>query len=188
MTYATLESIDPFYAACLALTATPRRNEPDPVDKPVYARLPRAPITGSPVPHLTSLYHFARAGEYGDRKWPGNCGGQLIEDLLNYFKPGLVFDPMSGSGTARDVCEALGIPCISWDIHQGQDACDSQDFPGPETFDFIWRTRPTGGSNCTPTIPETCRAAQRSLISFVAMGSSFATARARLNAAVSWPS
>ena len=48
----------------------------------------RAPITGSPVPHLTSLYHFHRAGEYGDRKWPGNCGGNLIKDLLNYFKPG----------------------------------------------------------------------------------------------------
>jgi len=143
MTYATLESIDPFYAACLALPATARRDEPEPADKPVYARLPRAPITGSPVPHLTSLYHFHRTGEYGDRKWPGNCGGNLIKDLLNYFKPqGLVFDPMSGSGTARDVCEELGIPCMTGDIHQGFDACDSQDFPGPETFDFIWAHPP----------------------------------------------
>jgi hypothetical protein len=102
------------------------------------ARLPQAPKTASPVPHLTSLYHFHLAGEYGDRGWPGNCGGNLIKDLLLYFKPGLVFDPMSGSGTARDVCEELGIPCTAWDIHQGFDACDPKDFPADESFAFIW--------------------------------------------------
>ncbi len=36
-------------------------------ETPVYARLPIAPRNASPVPHLTSLYHFHRAGEYGDR-------------------------------------------------------------------------------------------------------------------------
>jgi hypothetical protein len=140
MTYATLESLDPFYASCLALPASLPDGEPD---RPVYARLPRAPITGSPVPHLTSLYHFDRAGEYGSRKWPGNCGGLLIRDLLNFFKPaGLVFDPMSGSGTARDVCEELGLPCLCRDIHQDFDACDPQAFPPPETFAFIWAHPP----------------------------------------------
>jgi hypothetical protein len=135
MTYKTLEAIDPFYAACLNLTASPCEEEPY---EPIYVRLPRAPKTGSPVPHLTSLYHFHRTGEYGDRKWPGNCGGNLIKDLLTYFKPeGLVFDPMSGSGTAREVCEELGIPCIAWDIHQGLDACDPKDFPPADTFEFI---------------------------------------------------
>ena len=117
----------------------PGRKQPD---QAVYARLPRAPITGSPVPHLTSLYHFDRAGEYGSRKWPGNCGGKLIEDLLTFFRPGLVFDPMTGSGTARDVCDALGIPCMTADIHQGFDACDPKDFPSGETFDFIWAHPP----------------------------------------------
>ena len=38
-----------------------------PEPSPVYARLPLAPRNASPVPHLTSLYHFHRAGEYGDR-------------------------------------------------------------------------------------------------------------------------
>jgi hypothetical protein len=136
----TLESIDPFYAACLKLSASPSGDHPE---QPVYARLPRAPKTASPVPHLTSLYHFHRAGEYGNRKWPGNCGGNLIKDLLLYFKPeGIVLDPMSGSGTARDVCTELGIPCLAWDIHQNQDACDSGDFPKAETFDFIWAHPP----------------------------------------------
>ena len=138
MTYA-IASINPFYAARQSGCRT--RTEPKP-EQPVYARLPQAPITGSPVPHLTSLYHFHRAGEYGDRSWPGNCGGNLIKDLLRYFKPGLVCDPMSGIGTCADVCQELGIPCMSWDIHQGFDACDPKEFPKPETFDFIWAHPP----------------------------------------------
>ena len=139
MTYATT-SINPFYAARLRRSSPVRTPEPD---RPIYVRLPRAPITGSPVPHLTSLYHFHRAGEYGDRNWPGNCGGNLIKDLLTYFSPGLVFDPMTGSGTARDVCEDLGIPCMAWDIHQGFDACDPEGVSRQaETFDFIWAHPP----------------------------------------------
>jgi hypothetical protein len=61
---------------------------------PVLAKLPAAPLNSSPVPHLTSLYHFDSSGDYGDRSYPGNCGGQLIRDLLLYFKPGSVFDPL----------------------------------------------------------------------------------------------
>ena len=99
----------------------PGRRQPN---QPVYARLPRAPITGSPVPHLTSLYHFHRAGEYGDRSWPGNCGGNLIKDLLNYFKPAMMFDPMTGSGTAATCARNSAFLACSCDIHQGFDACD----------------------------------------------------------------
>jgi hypothetical protein len=129
---------NPFYANRLKRVA-PRTEERD---RPVYARLPRAPQNASPVPHLTSLYHFHRAGEYGDRKWPGNCGGNLIKDLLVYFKPALVLDPMSGSGTCTDVCQELNIPCMAWDIHRGIDACDSTGFGSAGTFDFIWAHPP----------------------------------------------
>jgi SAM-dependent methyltransferase len=125
---------NPFYAA--------RRRSFAVEDRHVYARLPLAPLNASPVPHLTSLYHFDRAGEYGDRSYPGNCGGNLIRDLLLYFKPTLVMDPMSGSGTCGDVCDDLGIPCISWDIHKGMDACDPSEFTPAETFDFIWSHPP----------------------------------------------
>ena len=48
---------------------------------------------------------------------------------------------VQGSGTCADVCGELGLPCLSWDIHQGLDACD-QDFPGPDTFAFIWAHPP----------------------------------------------
>lgn len=102
-----------------------------------YARLPQAPKNGSPVPHLTSLYHFHRAGDYGDRSYPGNCGGNLIKDLLKYFGARSVFDPMTGSGTCRDVCKELAIYCHSSDMLEGIDACDASQFPR-ECFDFAW--------------------------------------------------
>jgi hypothetical protein len=132
-------SINPFYAARIARAKYTRPAS----SRPVYARLPLAPMNASPVPHLTSLYHFHRAGEYGDRKWPGNCGGNLIRDLLQYFSPvGLAFDPMAGSGTAGDVCHELGIPCLAFDIHEGFDACDPKEFPVSPMFDFIWAHPP----------------------------------------------
>ena len=133
MTHSTLPA-NPFYASRIKRISPLTETR----DRPVYARLPLAPRNASPVPHLTSLYHFHRAGEYGDRSYPGNCGGNLIKDLLLYFKPTLVCDPMAGSGTCRDVCEELGIACLSWDIHQGFDACNPNDFSAVDAFDFIW--------------------------------------------------
>ncbi|TXT36760.1 MAG: hypothetical protein FD138_893 [Planctomycetota bacterium] len=132
-----LTDINPFYAARRKRTAVVPAPQHE-VSQPCYARLPLAPRNTSPVPHLTSLYHFHRAGDYGDRSYPGNCGGNLIKDLLTYFRPGLVYDPMSGSGTCADVCRELKIPCLSFDIHQGFDACDPQGFGTEEAFDFIW--------------------------------------------------
>ncbi len=123
-------AINPFYAA----RTEPRRETPAPSR---YAKLPLAPVNGSPVPHLTSLYHFDAAGAYGDRGYPGNCGGNLIRDLLRFFRPATVLDPMTGSGTCRDVCRELGIRCRSSDLHQNVDACSPSAFPR-DTFDFCW--------------------------------------------------
>ncbi|MCA9224422.1 MAG: hypothetical protein KDA47_02380, partial [Planctomycetales bacterium] len=102
------------------------------------AVLPMSPINSSPVPWLTSLYHKAYAGPYGDRRYPGNCSGELIKDLLNYYQPERVFDPMTGSGTCRDVCRELGVECHSFDIHRGFDACDPANYKDLGTFDFVW--------------------------------------------------
>jgi hypothetical protein len=90
------------------------------------------------VPRLTSLYHFHRAGDYGDRGYPGNCGGNLIRDLLLYFSPRIVLDPMAGSGTCEDVCDEIGIACVAGDIHDGFDACDAASPLPTDHFDFIW--------------------------------------------------
>jgi hypothetical protein len=103
----------------------------------IFVKLPAAPITASPVPHLTSLYHFDSTDKYGCRKYPGNCGGELIIDLLLFFQPQNVLDPMTGSGTCNDVCMDLDIECTSWDLHEGMDACDASLFPRNE-FDFVW--------------------------------------------------
>jgi hypothetical protein len=131
-------SINPFFATRFERIPSMRQQSLT----PVYAPLPQAPITASPVPHLTSLYHNAVAGDYGNRSYPGNCGGNLIKDLLLYFQPESVCDPMMGSGTCQDVCEELRIPCASFDIHQGYDACDPQGLPTSERFDFIWAHPP----------------------------------------------
>lgn len=97
-----------------------------------------APKNGSPVPWLTSLYHKAYAGPYGNRGYPGNCSGELVKDLLRYFRPKRVLDPMTGSGTCADVCRELKIPCVSFDIHQGVDACDPASYAALGTFGFVW--------------------------------------------------
>src|ERR1700722_9619129 len=97
--------INPFYANRLRRVMPSRPESKREPGKPTfqhhpspgraYALLPLIPRTASPVPHLTSLYHFSRAGEYGDRNYPGNCGGTLIKDLLRFFSVRSVFDPMT---------------------------------------------------------------------------------------------
>jgi len=122
-------SINPFYAARFTSRAVT-------APQPGYAKLPTAPLTASPVPELTSLYHNSDPGPYGDRRYPGNCSGNLIRDLLRFFQPTSVYDPLTGSGTCRDVCEELGIECWSSDLHAGFDACAPAPFT--ETFDLAW--------------------------------------------------
>src|SRR3954465_10815802 len=124
-------AVNPFYAARTRPATADSRTQ---AARPIFARLPLAPRNASPVPHLTSLYHSPKAGEYGDRGYPGNCGGNLIKDLLLYFQPATVFDPMTGSGTCRDVCDELDIACLSADLKQGKDACDPGHLPQDQGF------------------------------------------------------
>lgn len=102
------------------------------------AVLPRAPRNSSPVPWLTSLYHKTARGPYGDSSYPGNCSGELIKDLLRYFNPSRVLDPMTGSGTCTDVCRELGVECLSGDIKCDFDATDPKNFLDRGSFDFVW--------------------------------------------------
>ena len=133
----TNQPVNPFYAARVRRTPATRIRRP--ANRPTrYARLPESPVNGSPVPWLTSLYHFAEPGPYGDRRYPGNCPGILIKDLLLYFRPASVYDPMTGSGTCGDVCRELAIPCRSHDLKTGFDACDPASHPRHERFDFCW--------------------------------------------------
>ena len=130
MTFPTMPPANPFYCP---------RTQPSP---PMMVPLPRIPRNGSPVPHLTSLYYHDASGPYGDRRYPGNCGGLLIRDLLNYFQPKEVFDPMTGSGTCRDVCRELELPCYAFDLKSGFDACELASYQHVPIVDFIWAHPP----------------------------------------------
>ena len=78
---------------------------------PIYAKLPAAPRNASPVPHLTSLYHFSRAGEYGRPALSRQLRRQSHQGPAALLSSrDSVFDPMTGSGTCRDVCRELAIP------------------------------------------------------------------------------
>jgi hypothetical protein len=112
-----------------------RRSTPRP-DRPAMVRLPQAPKNASPVPGLTSLYHRDDpTSPWGRRGYAGNCSGYLIRDLLWFYSANTVYDPMSGSGTCRDVCKDLGLYVWSGDIHDGFDACEAR---FDEAFDFVW--------------------------------------------------
>jgi hypothetical protein len=105
---------------------------------PTSFPVPAIPRNTSPVPWLTSLHGQAGRGNYGRPDYPGNCSGLLIRDLLLYFKPRVVLDPMTGGGTCRDVCGELGTGCVSFDLADGFDATDPAVFTGLSKFDLVW--------------------------------------------------
>jgi hypothetical protein len=110
----------------------------DRISGPGAMFLPEAPRTKSPVPWLTSIHARKGRGPYGDPGYRGNCSGLLIEDLLRYYRPRRVLDPMQGGGTCRDVCAALGIAYQGLDLRSGFDATSPGAFTGLGQFDFIW--------------------------------------------------
>lgn len=115
------------------------RNEPTrPNTAPNMVPLPEAPKTTSPVPWLTSIHATPGRGDYGDAGYRGNCSGLLIKDLLQFYRPRRVLDPMTGGGTCRDVCQELGIDCTSFDLRSGRDATTPGIFNDLGLFDFVW--------------------------------------------------
>ena len=106
--------------------------------QPATVPLPPRPKTTSPVPWLTSIHATPGRGPYGDPTFRGNCSGLLIKDLLMYFRPQSVLDPMVGSGTCADVCAELQIPIVTFDLRSGYDATDPDSFKDIGSFDFIW--------------------------------------------------
>lgn len=103
-----------------------------------FVEVPAAPQNASPVPELNSIHAARRRGPYGSAIYRGNCGGYLIRDLLRYYQPQRVLDPMTGSGTCRDVCRELSIPCVSMDVRFGQDAADYNLYEAVGDIDFVW--------------------------------------------------
>ena len=70
---------------------------------------------------LTSLLRYSERGPWGQSGYMGNCPGFLIVDLLDYFKPNSVFDPMEGSGTTGEVCADCNVEYEGRDLRTGCD-------------------------------------------------------------------
>ena len=139
---ATYRELTESFAADRKTIRTPAAAEQrlDPAAKPPpgFVPLPAVPKTKSPVPWLSSIHATPGRGPYGVASYRGNCSGLLIRDLLQYYRPRRVFDPMTGGGTCRDVCRELGIECRSGDVTSGFDATAAESYRGLGSFDFVW--------------------------------------------------
>jgi len=88
-----------------------------------------------PTAMLTSIVSYPDRGPYGDHKYPGNCSGHLIKELVTHFGARRVLDPAAGSGTTGDVCLELGVDCLQRDLRDGFDVLSSNI---PSGFDFVF--------------------------------------------------
>lgn len=84
----------------------------------------------------TNIVSYPDRGAWGNPKYRGNTSGWLIRDLIEFFRPRSVLDPMEGSGTTRDVCRELGVEYDGFDLKGGFDALTSQ-LP-PKRWDMIF--------------------------------------------------
>ncbi len=85
---------------------------------------------------LTSLLHYPDRGPWGQGGYFGNCTGFLIVDLLDYFRPQSVFDPMEGSGTTGEVCFDFKVDYVGRDLLSGFDLLSA---PLPhQGFDLVF--------------------------------------------------
>jgi len=58
--------------------------------------------------HLKSVVQYSDRGPWGDAKFPGNTSGYLLVDLIDYYQPKSILDPMEGSGTTGEVAFDMG--------------------------------------------------------------------------------
>lgn len=93
---------------------------------------------------VKSVISYPERGEGGSNKYRGNCSPKLLEDLFSFYKPKKVFDPMCGSGTARDVCERMGIDYDVLDLNPAFGGWDALRDEIPGVYDFIFWHPPYG--------------------------------------------
>lgn len=100
-----------------------------------------------PTTTLTSIVSYSNRGPYGSYKYPGNCSGHLVKELIIHFGAKRVLDPAAGSGTTGDVCRELGLECVQCDLKDGFDILSSEmpilstkegNEAVPSGFDFIF--------------------------------------------------
>jgi len=72
--------------------------------------------------HLKSVVEYRDRGPWRDATFHGNTSGYLLVDLIDYYQPKSILDPMEGSGTTGGVAFDMGdIPYVGLDIQSGFD-------------------------------------------------------------------
>jgi len=88
---------------------------------------------------LTTIVSYEdRNNKFGNNKYRGNCSGELIKDILEFYKPKKVFDPSVGGGTTKDVCEYLKIDNLCLDLNPKWGGFDLLVDEIPESSDLIF--------------------------------------------------
>jgi hypothetical protein len=71
---------------------------------------------------LTSVVSYPNRGPWGDNRYPGNCSGYMLIDLIATYRPRSVLDPMEGGGTSREVCADMQVAYTGFDLRTGTDS------------------------------------------------------------------
>ncbi len=77
------------------------------------------------MPITSSIVSYPERGRWGNSKFRGNTTGHLIKDLIEFYQPESVLDPMEGGGTTRDLCRELGVEYDGFDLSKGFDLYSS---------------------------------------------------------------
>jgi DNA modification methylase len=102
-------------------------------------------------PQIGDSWHFAGCDDkYGLKDFPGRIPGQIVENLLHFYTEpfDLIVDPMGGSGTTKDVANAMYRRCVVSDINPVKDGIEknnisAEDFlPSQKRCDFIFLDPP----------------------------------------------
>ncbi|WP_430510860.1 hypothetical protein [Gottfriedia solisilvae] len=97
-------------------------------------------ITGENQLKKGSIVSYPNRGNYGNANYSGNCTGEIIKDLLTFYKPTKFVECFSGSGTGMDVAKALGITnSVHLDLNNGFDLLKDEI---PTGFDFCFSHPP----------------------------------------------
>lgn len=115
------------------------------VYKNVYREIPDQLPTDvkeflSEHPNLYSLVSYPSRGPFGSGEFPGNASGWLLVELINHFKPKVVFDPMEGSHTSKHVCQGMQVVYFGNDLknEDGYDVveCSTEQIPNNDLTYF----------------------------------------------------
>lgn len=87
---------------------------------------------------MKSIVSYPERGNGGKASYRGNCSPKLIEDLISFYHPHYLLDPMCGSGTSNDVCERMGIKCDALDLNPEWGGWDAMTDEIPGVYDMVF--------------------------------------------------